>query len=76
MKLSLAVALPLALVAVAAPTPLKLKRDEGDSPSADVASKIAYGSLKVSSSFPFSREHFLILQVRCPDDGLVQCRRR
>ncbi|EAA60515.1 hypothetical protein AN4354.2 [Aspergillus nidulans FGSC A4] len=46
MKLSLAVALPLALVAVAAPTPLKLKRDDGDSPSADVASKIAYGSLK------------------------------
>ncbi|KAL4767666.1 hypothetical protein BDW60DRAFT_145925 [Aspergillus nidulans var. acristatus] len=46
MKLSLAVALHLALVAIAAPTPLKLKRDDGDSPSADVASKIAYGSLK------------------------------
>ncbi|KAL4763187.1 uncharacterized protein BDW70DRAFT_15775 [Aspergillus foveolatus] len=46
MKLSLAIALHLALVAVAAPTPLKLKRDDGDSPSADVASKIAYSSLK------------------------------
>ncbi|KAL3437747.1 hypothetical protein BDV09DRAFT_192747 [Aspergillus tetrazonus] len=49
MKLYLAVALPLALVAVAAPTPLKLKRDDGDSPSADVASKIAYGSLKFAA---------------------------
>ena len=72
MKLYLAVALPLTLVAVAAPTPLKFKRDDGDSPSADVASKIAYGSLKVSSSFPFSPEHSLILQVRRPDEGLVQ----
>ncbi|KAL4813091.1 hypothetical protein BDW67DRAFT_188088 [Aspergillus spinulosporus] len=46
MKLSLAVALHLALVAVAAPTPLRLKRDDDGSPSADVASKIAYSSLK------------------------------
>ncbi|KAL4755167.1 hypothetical protein BDW72DRAFT_55303 [Aspergillus terricola var. indicus] len=46
MKLSLAIALHIALVAVAAPTPLKLKRDDGDSPSADVTSKVAYGSLK------------------------------
>ncbi|KAL5000651.1 hypothetical protein BDV10DRAFT_31280 [Aspergillus recurvatus] len=46
MKLSLAIALPLSLLAAAAPTPLKLKRDDGDSPSADVTSKIAHGSLK------------------------------
>ncbi|KAL4986441.1 hypothetical protein BDW68DRAFT_178754 [Aspergillus falconensis] len=46
MKLSLAIAFPLSLLAAAAPTPLKLKRDDGDSPSADVTSKVAYGSLK------------------------------
>ncbi|KAL5334458.1 hypothetical protein BJX70DRAFT_402591 [Aspergillus crustosus] len=44
MKLSLAIALHLAIIATAAPTSLRTR--QGEAPSADVTSKIAYGSLK------------------------------
>ncbi|KAL3450851.1 hypothetical protein BJX65DRAFT_305009 [Aspergillus insuetus] len=48
MKLSLALALNLALMATAAPTALYSKRADGQevSPEAELAQKIAYGSLK------------------------------
>ncbi|KAL2837659.1 hypothetical protein BJX68DRAFT_219940 [Aspergillus pseudodeflectus] len=48
MKLSLALALNLALLATAAPTALHSKRADGQevSPEAELAQKIAYGSLK------------------------------
>jgi hypothetical protein len=52
MKLSLALALNLALLATAAPTALHSKRADGQevSPEAELAQKIAYGSLKVPHS--------------------------
>jgi hypothetical protein len=50
MKLSFAVALNLALLATAAPAALYSKRADGQevSPEAELAQKIAYGSLKVA----------------------------
>jgi hypothetical protein len=62
MKLSLAVALNLALLATAAPAALYSKRADGQevSPEAELAQKIAYGSLKVRRQpLPFAAQSYL-----------------